>query len=455
MKTFLTIFTLVSMASAVLAQTPATRAWEDVKNDAPNHTIEVSKSGDAFQLMVGQSLNLHQSASQYVSVFVDNPDVLTAHVVNPSLVVISGKGPGQAALVLVDKNGTSTSYSVRVDADVAPLQSAVENEFPFDRIHVSSKEDSVVLTGYVLSKDELAAVEKLASGYGKKVLNSLRVTPQHVREVRLSVKFVEIDRTKLQQAGVNLISLGKNVAMTGTGQSTTFAPPTISQGTATTTISSVGQMLVFNQGLNIGATLQDLEQKNVLQILAEPTINALSGHRASFLSGGEFPFPMVQPGSGGAGTTITVQFMPYGVQLNFEPTVLDDGTIRLHVEPEVSALDYTNEVQIDGYTIPAIDARKASTDIELRDGQSFMLSGLLDHRVTNEWSKIPGIADIPILGLLFKSKSVQLSTTDLVVVVTANLVDPLEMPGAAPEVPRPPSPYLDKDRFDESIAAKH
>ncbi len=150
-----------------------------------------------------------------------------------------------------------------------------------------------------------------------------------------------------------------------------------------------------------------------MQILAEPTISALSGHVANFLSGGEFPFPMVQPGSSGTSATVTVQLMPYGVQLSFEPTVLDDGTIRLHVQPAVSALDYSNEAQIDGYTIPGLDTRQAQTDIELRDGQSFALSGLLDHRITNEFSHMPGISSIPILGWLFKSKSAQTSTTDL------------------------------------------
>jgi pilus assembly protein CpaC len=179
----------------------------------------------------------------------------------------------------------------------------------------------------------------------------------------------------------------------------------------------------------------------------------LSGHQASFLSGGEFPFPMVQPGIGG-GSTVTVQFMPFGVMLYFEPVVLDDGTIRLHVAPTVSALDFTNEVEIAGFTIPAIASRSAETDIELRDGQTFALSGLLDHRITNLFSATPHIADIPILGWLFKSKNVQASTTDLMVIVTANLVDSLSVPDSPPELPKTVTPYLDKLKFDDSMPRK-
>ncbi len=336
-----------------------------------------------------------------------------------------------------------------------PCKRRWESDFPFDKIKVAADQDAVVITGYVTSKDEFDAVSKLATGYGKNVFNSLRIVRGHVREVRLQVKFAEIDRTKLQEASFNLLSLGKNIGMSGTGQTSAFSLPSLGSGAATAaTVSNPMQLLLFNQGLNIGAALQDLEQKNILQILAEPTISALSGHVASFLSGGEFPFPMVQPGSSGSSATVTVQLMPYGVQLSFEPTVLDDGTIRLHVQPQVSALDYSNEAQIDGYTIPGLDTREAETDIELRDGQSFALSGLLDHRITNEFSSMPGISSIPIIGRFFKSKSAQSSTTDLLVVVTAAIVDPLSLPGPSPDLPRTAAPYLDKNKFDATLPRK-
>jgi pilus assembly protein CpaC len=446
---------LAVQVSAVVAQQPTVQQWASLRDEKSAVPVDATKIGTEFHVVAGQSFDLNNSASEYARLYVDNPQVLAAFVVNPHQVLVSGKAPGRAAVVVSDKAGNSTTYSVQVDADVAPLQAAVESNFPFDKIKVASKEDAITITGYVLSKDEFDAVDKLTSGYGKKVVNSLRVAPSHVREVRLQVRFAEIDRTKAAQAGFNFLSLGKTMGTSSTGQNSSFTPPTLGSATkaATATVSNPMELFVFNQALNIGATIQDLESKNILQILAEPSISALSGHQASFLSGGEFPFPMVQPSGSGA-STVTVQFMPYGVMLHFEPVVLDDGTIRLHVAPEVSALDYTNEASVDGYTIPAIDTRSAETDIELRDGQSFTLSGLLDHRITNEFSAMPGIANIPILGWLFKSKNTQTTTTDLIVIVTANIVDPLSLPGPAPELPKTVTPYLDKSIYDTSMPKK-
>ncbi len=361
---------LALAVSPAVGQQTNVQQWASLKSDPATVFVTVNKIGTEYHVVAGQSFDFSNTATEYASVYVDDPQVLTARAINPHQVIVGGKTPGRSALVLTDKTGGSTTYTVQVDTDVAPLQAAVENNFPFDKIIVTAKEEALTITGYVLSKDEFDSVDKLATGYSKKVVNSLRVSTAHSREVRLQVRFAEIDRTKAAQQGFNFLSLGKNIAMTGTGQSSSFGPPTISSGGSgssataiTSTIANPMQLLLFNQGLNLGATIQDLEQKNVLQILAEPTISALSGHQAKFLSGGQFPFPMVQPGGEGGTATITVEFMPYGVMLSFEPVVLDDGTIRLHVAPQVSALDYTNEVQIAGYTIPAIDARSAETDI--------------------------------------------------------------------------------------------
>ena len=208
-------------------------------------------------------------------------------------------------------------------------------------------------------------------------------------------------------------------------------------------------LLFYNFDVNFGLTLQDLQNKNIAQILAEPTITTLSGQKASFLAGGEFPFPVVQGSSGGL-TSITIQFRPYGVKLEFTPVVNDDGTIQLKVAPEVSALDYTNAVTISGYTIPAISTRRADTQVELRDGQSFAISGLLDHRTTDIFSKMPGIGDVPVLGQLFRSKNVNHSTVELMVVVTPMIVDPLT-DTTSPVVPKLPVPMLDPMQFDKKM----
>ena len=318
-----------SLATALLtlsvlpigSQQASIQSWSSLKPDTSAVPVEVGKVGKEFRVTVGQSLDFENATTEYARLYVDNPESLSAYAVNPHRVIVSGKSAGKAALVLSDKSGAITTYSVQIDADVSPLQAAVESNFPFDKINVSAKQDAVVLTGYVMSKDEFEAASKLADGYGKKVLNSLRIARAHVREVRLQVKFVEIDRVKLQQAAFNFLLQGTNVAMTGTGQYTSFSSPSLSSSGSSSTVSNAGQILIYNKTLGIGASLQDLEQKNVLQILAEPTISALSGHTASFLSGGEFPFPMVQSGSSGSSSTVTVQMMPYGVQLDFEPTV--------------------------------------------------------------------------------------------------------------------------------------
>jgi cell division septation protein DedD len=196
--------------------------------------------------------------------------------------------------------------------------------------------------------------------------------------------------------------------------------------------------------------VKDLESKQVLQILAEPTITTISGVKADFLSGGEFPFPMVQPGGTGSSPVITIQFREYGVKLEFTPTVNSDGTIRLKVAPEVSSLDYTNSATISGFTVPALATRRAETEVELRSDQSFAISGLLDQQTTDIMSKTPGAANIPILGALFKSKNVNHSTTELVVIVTPTLVDPLTET-AEPAQPDLPIPTLNSGKFDKSL----
>jgi pilus assembly protein CpaC len=210
-------------------------------------------------------------------------------------------------------------------------------------------------------------------------------------------------------------------------------------------------LFYYNEALGVGAAIQDLENKQIIQILAEPTLSAMSGEKASFLSGGEFPFPVVQGGTGF--TSVTIQFRPYGVKLEFTPNVLPDGTIQLEVSPEVSALDYTNEVQIAGYTIPAIDTRRADTQVELKSGQSFAIGGLLDNRTSDELDKVPGIGDIPILGKLFQSKSSTHSVVELAVIVTPTLVDPLTDNPPAMQ-PKAVVPFLVPHKFDKEMTPK-
>jgi pilus assembly protein CpaC len=213
-------------------------------------------------------------------------------------------------------------------------------------------------------------------------------------------------------------------------------------------------IFLYRSDINLGATIQDLQQKNVLQILAEPNLLARSGEPAKFLAGGEFPFPVVQGGAGGTAASVTIMFKPFGVKLEFTATVEGD-VIRLKVLPEVSTLDFSNAVTISGFEIPAISTRRAETEVELRDGQSFGIAGLLDRRTTAQLSKMPGIGDIPILGNLFKSKSINQTNSELLVMVTPVLVDPLsDNPVAAPANPRLSLPNMEDRKFDKTMDGK-
>jgi len=413
----------------------------------------MNSNSKLLHVVVGHTFFLNTSA-RLKRVYISNPEVLGSFTSSPNEVLITAKTAGISSVVIWDMFGQSSVYTVSSDLGVDGLRTALNAALPKRQIQVSALQDRVELSGTVATQAEADAALKLAQTYAKDIANSLTIKPAPVKQVELKVRFVEVDRVKLAQYGANFLSLGKNIASVSTQQFSSFSG--IASGAAgaaaSATISNPLNLLLYNQGLNIGVTIADLEQKQVVQTLAEPTITTISGEEASFLSGGEFPFPVVQGGSGSY-ASVTVQFRPYGVKLVFTPTVNPNGTIRLKVAPEVSALDYTNEVQISGYDIPALSTRRAETDVELQDGQSFAISGLLDHQLTDTFSKMPGIASIPILGQLFRSKSANTSLVELLVIVTPTVVDPLANP-APPVEPKNPLPYLDPKQFDQPITNK-
>jgi pilus assembly protein CpaC len=204
-------------------------------------------------------------------------------------------------------------------------------------------------------------------------------------------------------------------------------------------------LFLFRPDINFGAVIQALQTKNLLQILAEPNLIAVNGKEASFLAGGQFPFPIVQPGNGF--TAVTISFKEFGVRLQFTPLITPNGNIHLKVAPEVSTLDFANALTISGFTVPALSTRRAETEFELQDGQSFVIAGLMDNRVTDIYNKIPGLGDIPILGNFFRSKSLQKSNSELMVLCTVKRISPNNEPAAGPALPKP---YLDPAKFDKS-----
>jgi pilus assembly protein CpaC len=405
--------------------------------------IQSASSNNNLHIIVGQSVILHD-VGILRRIYVGNPTILQTFTSSPQEVVVTAKTAGLTSLVIWDAADRSTMYNVHADVDAVGLEQSLQEAYPSDKIEVQGVEDRITLSGIVHSSEVADGITKIAALYGKDVVSSLRIVQLHGKQVQLKLRIAEVDRTKLEQFGVNFFRpQGNNVGSVTTGQ---FSSSMVSEGAAA---ASPLNLFFFNFGHNAGVTIQDLESANVLQILAEPTLTTMSGKEANFLSGGEFPVPVVQGGTGNS-TAITIQFRPYGVKVDFTPTVNDDGTIHLKIAPEVSTLDYGNAVTISGFTVPALETRRAETEVEIRDGQSFVLSGLLNHSTTDSLSRIPGIGSIPILGQLFRSKNVNHSTTELVIMVTATVVDPLTETEKITE-PKFVVPNLDQKKFDKEV----
>lgn len=399
-------------------------------------------------LSVGHSTVL-RTQQRLRRVYVSNPEVIDSLTASPHELVLTARAGGSSSVAVWTEDGVTTLYNVISDLDLSEPGNALRLAFPGERIGVESQGRRLLLTGAASSPSVVDAALKLLASYSKDVVNSAQLVLPHTPQVQLKVRIAEVDRTKLTQFGINILSGGKTTAVTQTQQ---FGAVALKDD-GSLGLSDLLNIFVYNHDLDLGAILTDLQQNQVLQVLAEPNITALSGETAHFLSGGEFPFPVIQGSSGGL-TSVTIQFRPYGVRLDFTPVVNPDHTIRLKVAPEVSALDYTNAVTISGYTIPAISTRRAETEIELQDGQSFAMSGLLDRRTTEKLSKMPGIGDIPILGELFKSRDINKSFTELVVIITPVLVDPLKNPVPVPPLPKEAVPNLSPGQFDSSLKSK-
>jgi pilus assembly protein CpaC len=403
-----------------------------------------------LHVIVGRSVFIN-TPERLRRVYISNPSVIDSMTPSPKDLVITAKTAGTSSIVLWDENGTSTVVTVLADVDVGGLRESLSQALPADQISVEVQEGKLFLSGAVGSDTEADIAARLAGVYSKQIVNSLVVDPRHRPQVQLKVRFAELDRSKLDAFGINIFGLnGQNV---GSGTTQQYGPPVFQTGGGSNSlqVSDFLNLFYFNLKSGVGASLKDLQTKGILEILAEPTLMTIDGQTAKFLAGGEFPFPVVQPGSAGGTATVTIQFRQFGVKLEFTPYVNPDGTIRLKVMPEVSSLDYSNVVVIAGYTIPSLSTRKAETEVELKDGQTFAISGILDHRTTDNLNKMPGIADIPILGQLFRSKSLNHSVMELVVVVTPTIVDPLASEQPPPANPKWVTPPGQLGNFDQGL----
>ena len=439
--------------------TPSTSSSPNQETAPAQTTTSPSSQGVTagavpLRVMVGKSL-LINTTERLKRVSVTDPSVADALVVTPTQVLVNGLAPGEVSLLIWDELERSRSFDLRVDVDITAATEEMHRLFPEERITVTPSRSAIVLSGHVTTEDVSKHAGALAAAYSKNVVNVLTFGPIGAEEVLLEVKFAEVDRSALTQVGINVFSTGagNTIGSVTTGQFGGISPGPItditnSNGTGTTTssptISNALNMFFFNPQVHLGTVIQALQSRNLLQILAEPNLVAVNGKEASFLAGGEFPFPVVQPGAGGI-ATVSVQFREFGVHLKFTPVIQPNGSIHLHVVPEVSTLDFADAVTVSGTTIPAISTRKADTEFELQDGQSFVIAGLMDNRVTNVANKFPFLGDIPIIGTFFKSKSDQKSNSELMVLCTVRRIAASTQ---APAPPVAPEPYLNKGKFD-------
>jgi pilus assembly protein CpaC len=440
---------------------PAPTSSQNPDNPPPEQTpattppaSNVTPAAAPLRVMVGKSLLINTN-ERLKRISVTDPTVADAIVVTPTQVLVNGLAPGEVSLLIWDELERNRSFDLRVDVDITAASEEMHRLFPEERISVTPSRSAIVLSGHVTTEDVSKHAGALASAYSKNVVNVLTFGPVGADEVLLEVKFAEVDRSALLQAGINLFSTGagNTIGSSTTGQfgGISTSPITNSTsgngvGTTTTTpsISNVLNLFFFNPQVHLGGVIQALQSRNLLQILAEPNLVAVNGKEASFLAGGEFPFPVVQPGAGGV-STVTIQFREFGVRLKFTPVIQPNGNIHLHVIPEVSTLDFADSVTVAGTTIPAISTRKADTEFELQDGQSFVIAGLMDNRVTNISNKFPFLGDLPIIGNFFRSKSDQKSNSELMVLCTVRRISPDTQ---SPKPPANPEPYLDKGKFD-------
>jgi pilus assembly protein CpaC len=441
------------IASPIAAQTATAPSSSVTQPAAPSPAAPspVAQATDAsgferIVLTAGRSTVL-TTPFDVTRIAVTNPAVADALVVQPREVLIDGKGSGTVSLIVWGA-GQRRQYDVVVDPGVTTLQQTFQQLFPGEDIRVAMNDESIILTGRASSNGVMLRAGEIAEGMSSKtgVINMLQLPGgAESQQVMLQVRVAEVNRRAIQELGASLFSLRpKEIGRTTTQQ---FPAPEFEEENGVTKLvfSDFLNIFYFNGKEGLGTVIKALEQKGLFQSLAEPNLIAYNGQEASFLAGGEFPVPVVQ----GSGLTaaVTILFKEFGVKLNFKPTIAGD-VIRLKVKPEVSSLDFNNGISLEGFRIPALITRRAETDLELRDGQSFVMAGLLNNLTQDDTANVPFLSKIPIIGALFKSKAERMERTELMVLVTPRLVRPLD-PDEVPPLPTLPKRFMSPDATQE------
>lgn len=375
---------------------------------------------------------------EIVRIAVTNPAVADATVVQSREILVDGKSPGTVSLIAWSSTDRK-HYDLVVEPAITTLQTQLRALFPGEEIAVSATDEAIILSGSVSSNNvSLRAAEIAQASSAKvKVINMLQLpSGQESQQVMLQVRFAEVNRRALTEVGASFIVARNDYSGRATTQQ--FSAPSENRTENEIVFSDFLNLFFFNHQEGWGAIVKALQSRGFFQSLAEPNLIAYNGQEASFLAGGEVPIPVVQ--GAGANSAVTVIYKEFGIKLNFTPTIAGD-IIRLKVAPEVSTLDFGNGITLEGFRIPALSTRRAQTNVELRDGQSFAIAGLLDNLTQEDAAAIPILSRIPIIGSLFKSKADRAERTELMVLITPRLVRALE-PDEVPPLPTLPRRFL-------------
>jgi pilus assembly protein CpaC len=409
----------VSLRSLVLGCVPllglmAARAAEAQRVvKAPEQVVTVSKGASA--------LLVNTTAIQRFSI--GDPSVAEAVVVSPTEVLINGKTLGTTSLFLWDNSGNIKLYSIEVTADAAGLQRYLTSVLEGERVDVTASGNVVTLSGQVRDASVANRAVEIAKGSGAMIVDNL-TTPEAV-QVQLRVRFAEANKSALKSFRMQIETLNPHKLDDNgdwIGSSNSVPGGAFQEGTI-----DVG---LFNANASIETLIRFLQSKGDLRSLAEPNLVTLPGKEASFLAGGEFPYPAVQ--GGGGNNAVSIVFKEFGIRLKFTPVITRNGSIRLKVMPEVSALDFSNPLVFGGFTIPSLLSRRTETEVEMKDGQYLAIAGLMDNRLQDNATKIPVLGDLPILGQFFRSKDARQQRTELLVLVSPKLILPSDTPAALP-----------------------
>jgi pilus assembly protein CpaC len=449
--------TVIRRLAFVLFMTVAGSSSVAARNGAATSGTTVDEPG-TVRLLVGRSAIVNTNVP-ITRVSLTSADIADALVTTPNQLLIQGKLPGTISMFVWDRAGVMHRYDVTVERDLSTLSHHMRELFPGEDITVASNGKSVVVSGSVSKKYVAEKAVEIAAGHVEKkedVVNLLQVRETRPPQVLLRVRFAEVSRSALTELGANFftspLGVKDTIGRVGTEQFPSVGFDKLEwtkagNGFGDDVTSAKGEftfgdflnVFLFNKKYDLGLMMRVLQNRGLFQSLAEPNLVAESGKEASFLAGGEFPIPIAQGGSGSV--AISVMFKEFGVRLNFTPTVAGENRVRLKVRPEVSTLDFANAIVLQGFRIPALSTRRTETELELDNGQTFAIAGLLNNTMTESLQKIPGIGDIPILGFLFRSKAAQKNRTELVVMITPEIL-PGTSPGVTTETPRMQEPML-------------